>query len=317
MKYFFATLLHLELTDFSQDCLEIMPGLKLTNDSKKLDIILNRDVRDLIGAIEYNHITRSKTILFYEYEDDDIKEHFSEFEHLELLGLILHWIDDFLKNSWILKDNAIVIDNGYLIDSPEIEGAECSSQRLNYIHTLSEGGIDTVKISKKEIKKIKLIHEKVESYLHKKKSSSMKFSMAQNYSRIGRFSFFIKYARESRNLGHKILNYCSALETLFSTDNTEISHKIGERIAFFLSEKQNKLETYKLIKKAYTVRSKLTHGANISNKLINELSEISKEIDNILRLIMNEIIFDEKMILLFESNNENLNSYFNNLLFED
>jgi len=293
-----------------------MPGIKITNDSKKLDIILNRDIKDLIGAIEYNHISNSKAILFFEYEDEDIKEHFSEFKHLELLSLILHWIDDFLKNTWVLKDNAIIIDNAYLIDNPEIENAECSSLRLNYINTLSEGGIETTKISEKEIKKIKIIHEKIESYLHKKDSSSLEFSMAKNYSRIGRFSFFIQYARESKNLGHKILNYCSAFETLFSTDNTEISHKIGERTAFFLAEKYDKTETYSLIKKAYIVRSKLTHGANISNKLIDELPEISKKIDSILRVIMNKIIFDKNMILLFESNNENLNNYFNKLLFE-
>ncbi|WP_438969548.1 hypothetical protein [Nonlabens sp.] len=204
-----------------------------------------------------------------------------------------------------------------MIDEPKKENAECSSQRLNYIHSLSEGGIDKIKFSINEIKQVMEIHEKIESYLADNKSMSITFSMVKNYSRIGRFSFFVKYARESRNLGHKILNYCSALETLFSTDNTEISHKIGERIAYFLSKEFTKLDTYKIIKKAYTVRSKLTHGANIDNKLIEELPDISKEIDTILRTIMNKIITDEKLISVFESNNQLLNNYFNELLFAE
>lgn len=317
MKYFFATLLHIELLDFEDKCLEIMPGLKLTADASKLNDFLNPDIKELIGGIEYNHIINSKAILFFEYEDEDIEEHFSKFTNLELLDLILHWIDDFLKNSWILKDNAVVCDNAYLIDEPKKDNAECSSQRLNYIHTLSEGGIDKITFSINEMKQVMEVHEKIESYLADNKSMSTTFSMRKNYSRIGRFSFFIKYARESRNLGHKILNYCSALETLFSTDNTEISHKIGERIAYFLSEEFTKIDTYKIIKKAYTIRSKLTHGANIDNKLIEELYDISKEIDNILRTIMNKIIADEKLILIFESNNQLLNNYFNELLFAE
>ncbi|WP_438969549.1 hypothetical protein [Nonlabens sp.] len=97
MKYFFATLLHIELLDFEKECLEIIPGLKLTDDSSKLNGFLNPDIEALIGGIEYNHIKNSEAILFFEYEDEDIEEHFSEFTNLELLGLILYWIDDFLK----------------------------------------------------------------------------------------------------------------------------------------------------------------------------------------------------------------------------
>jgi hypothetical protein len=317
MKYFFATLLHIDLLDFEKECLEIMPGLILTNDSSKLDEFLNEDIKALIGGIEYTHITNSKAILYFEYEEEDIEKHYSDFNNLQLLNLILLWVDDFLKNSWVLKDNSVVCDNAYLIDGPEKENAECSSQRLNYTHTLSEGGIDKTTFSKTEIKKVMEMHEKIESYLADNKSMSMSFSMAKNYSRIGRFSFFVKYARESRNLGHKILNYCSALETLFSTDNTEISHKIGERIAYFLTGDYKKIDTYKAIKKAYTVRSKLTHGANIDNKSIEELPDLSKEIDDILRTIMNKIMMDEQLISIFESNNQLLSNYFNELLFAE
>jgi len=315
MKYFFTTLLHVDLFDFNGEYLEIMPGIKITDDSSKLDNFINSDIKHLLGGIEYQHLLNSKAVLFYEYEDEDIEKHFPEYTNLDLLGLFLLWINDFLKNSWILKDNAIVCDNAYLVDGTEKENAECSSQRLNYIHSLSEGGISTTKFSINEIKKVIEIHEKFESYLSEKDSLSINFSMAKKYSRIGRFSFFIKYARESKNLGHKILNYCSAFETLFSTDSTEISHKIGERTAFFLSNEHDKLKTYKLIKKAYTVRSKLTHGANIDNRLIEELPCISKEIDEILRTVMNKIISSDEIMSLFESNNEVLNNYFNELLF--
>ncbi len=315
MKYFFTTLRHIELINFEEECFDIMPGIKITNNPDKITSFLNPEIINLIGAIEYQHIIESKAILFYEYEDKDIKEHFSEFSNIKLLELILQWIDDFLKNSWILKDNSIVCDTAYLIDTSDKANAECSSLRLNYIHSLSEGGIDITSFSKEEVKEVMKINYEIDSYLSDKDSNSLKFSMLKNYSRIGRYLFFIKYARESRNLGHKILNYCSALETLLSTDNSEISHKIGERTAFFLSDKFDKITTYRTIKKAYTVRSKLTHGANIDNKLSEEIFDISKNIDEILRMLINKIKSDTKLLALFESNNQVLNEYFNELLF--
>lgn len=316
MKHFFTTLLHIELTDFDEDYLEIMPGINLTNDFNKIKKLFNEDIRLLIGGIEYQHISKSKSILYFEYSNDDIKQHFSDINNLQFLNLILLWTDDFLKSTWLIKDNCISCDTAYLIDDVKLENGECSSQRLNYLHTATTGGIYKTTFSKAEILDTIKIHEKLQDHLISKDSSSLKFSMIKDFSRIGRFMFFIKNGRESRNLGHKLLNYCSALEALFSSDNTEIAHKIGERAAFFMCEERKKIEIFSLVKKAYEIRSKLTHGASIDNKLIEKMPEISFEIDSLLRAIILKIMNNDSLIEIFESNNQILNDYFNELIFK-
>jgi hypothetical protein len=137
----------------------------------------------------------------------------------------------------------------------------------------------------------------------------------KNFSRVSRGLLFVNQAREARNLAYKISNYCSALETVFSTDSAELSHKLSERIAYFLQNDFNKLTTFKLIKKAYSVRSKLTHGDTLDHRQIKVLDEISFEIDVILRFSFNKILKDQNLLTIFDSSNNIIDSYFENLLF--
>ncbi|WHX39759.1 hypothetical protein QNH36_19220 [Mesobacillus sp. AQ2] len=63
-------------------------------------------------------------------------------------------------------------------------------------------------------------------------------------TRIGRSMAFIKIARGESVLPLKIFNYCTALECLFTNDNSEVSHQVAERAALLLgsnTEKENLL----------------------------------------------------------------------------
>jgi len=316
MKYFFASLLNLEKENLEPIDVEIFPGVRLCSDDSIKEKILTEDIVKHIGMFEYINLKNNGLFLYYEFEKEDIANFNPSSTNIQILHKLLIWTNAFLRNSWIVKDNAIVIDTAYLIDDNSItENRDLSSLQLQYKHTLADGGIRPIKLSRKELDLMIEIHDKVEMYLHSKDSLLyLKFPIVKNFSLIGRFLFFIKAARESRNLGHKILNYCSSLETLFSTDNTEISHKIGERTAFFLSDEFNKKEVYEIIKKAYAIRSKLVHGSHINNKTIKEAPEISEKLDDILRKIFNLIFFDNEKLELFDSNNSRINDYFIDLI---
>ncbi len=116
-------------------------------------------------------------------------------------------------------------------------------------------------------------------------------------------------------MAYKIANYCAAFETMFTTENMELSHKLAERSAYFVKEEFDKLTTYKQLKKAYGIRSKLTHGASIEKKLVDELPEISIKTDRILRTAFLKIINDEKLIELFDSSNDRIDAFFESLIF--
>jgi len=256
-----------------------------------------------------------KCLFAYQFTDEDIKDHFKGFPNLGILRILLLWIDDLLKNSWLLKDNCINGDTAYLLDEITSPQSVVCSLRFNYIHSTAFGFTDSItKLKLRELEDWRDLSDKMEIYLHSKDSQSTKFSMTKNYSRIGRFIFFIKYAREARNQGHKILNYCSAFETILSTDNFEIAHKIAERAAFFNQTNLEKIETFKAIKKAYNVRSKLTHGASMSQKDIDELPDLAVKLDNILRATIIKILNDDSLIEIMESKKDRITDYFNNLV---
>ncbi|MBN1181717.1 MAG: hypothetical protein JXB49_05470 [Bacteroidales bacterium] len=313
MKYFFTTLRHINLKDFDCEYLELIPGVRISCNQKLKEKILTETFRDTIGILESKYFLDSTTFLYYEYEDNE--DIFDGLSNLQILELILRWVDDILKNSWLYKDNCIVCDTAYLIGTNK-EVFEASSLRLQYIHTRSKGELDSVVFTKKEMIEFIEFHHKIESYLYEKESGSLIFMLEKNFSRIGRALLFVKQAREARNLAYKISNYCAAFETLFTTDNMELSHKLSERTAYFLSNELNKLETYQTIKKAYITRSKLIHGASIDKSKISELPLISSNTDEILRKVLRKILNDKNLTILFDSKNTRIDEYFMKLVFE-
>ena len=313
MKYFFTRLRYIKLKNIKKDYIEILPGLRITDKKKIKEQILTEQTRKIIGFIETNNILTSETILYYEYSDNE--KIWQGINHLEILENILHWIDSLLKNSWLHKDNCIVSDTAFLIDSAS-PTAQASSLRLEYKHTLATGELDTIYYCEDDLNKLTSIHHKVETYLYDKDSLSIRFMLEKNFSRIGRALLFVKQGRESRNIAYKLSHYCSALETIFTTDNMEISHKLAERTAFFLSDRLSKPNVFSIIKKAYTVRSKLTHGASLDSKQINTIFDISSETDSILRESFIKILNDKVLIDLFDSNNQKIDKYFLELIME-
>jgi hypothetical protein len=118
--------------------------------------------------------------------------------------------------------------------------------------------------------------------------------MERGYTRTGRALEFIGAARESSNLAVKIANYCSALETLFTTDAAELAHKLAERAALFLGDRGHDRRTvFANVKRAYNVRSKTVHGDTLSPKQIEELPVLSVQCDGLLRATLNSILDDE------------------------
>jgi hypothetical protein len=139
--------------------------------------------------------------------------------------------------------------------------------------------------------------------------------MAKEYSRLGRALEFVSSARTAPNLAFKIANYCSALETLFTTDETELAHKLSERVAFFLGERgYRRASVFFTVKGAYGVRSKLVHGSSIKTGEVEGLPTLSVTCDNYLRAIFNSIFESSDLRRTFDSKNEAIENYFSELI---
>jgi hypothetical protein len=139
--------------------------------------------------------------------------------------------------------------------------------------------------------------------------------MEKGYARSGRAMQFVVAARRAQDLAFKIANYCSALETLFTTESTELAHKLSERVAFFMGERgHNRREVFATIKSAYNVRSKLVHGDTLKQNQIEDLPALSTKCDITLRTILREIFRSEELKNIFDAHNDAVEDYFTRLI---
>lgn len=311
---FITTLRQLTLSEEMRGSWQFMPGLEITNDPKEIRRILLPEFRAAIGEIEYRFLCASTNLVFGEYPASDPSR--KQLGPDSFLWVILTWVQGLLKNAWLLKDHAIQCESAYLVVFQERGLANWSTNRVAGRPRFSDGqGEGTVKFSMEELERWTELNNRVEGYLHEKDSMGFPSMMDKGFSRFGRALQFVNSARHSSNITIRISQYCTALETLFTTDTAELSHKLSERVAFFLGQAGfNRVDVFKTVKAAYGVRSKTTHGDTLNQKQIEDLSRISGQSDEYLRTIMNLILSDEDTLAMFDGKNEGIEAYFEELI---
>ncbi len=150
-------------------------------------------------------------------------------------------------------------------------------------------------------------------------NNKIPFESYNNSTRIDRAMNFLFTARKEFFLPLKIAMYIPIFESLFSSGNSELSHKVSERCAVYLGgSKENKIEVYKLLKTTYDFRSALLHGSKLNmkssgkNHNLPEIQvDIAREIDDLTRKVMTKVISQDSNIFL----ENDIDTYFNNLIF--
>ncbi len=292
--------------------MEIIPGVNITNDASIKRRYLTPEFAAIAGAIETTYLEKAPNFVFGELNASLIKGRPPE----ATLFAILLWINDLFKNAWLLKDHAMECDAAYLrIDDEDISG--WYSNFLGGRPSFSNCDVwDEIEMSIAELKAWGAKNDEVENYLHESNVASSGFMMAKEYSRLGRAMHFVSSARTAPNIAFKIASYCSALETLFTTDETELAHKLSERVAFFLSERGYSRRTvFATVKAAYGIRSKLVHGSTLKAKQLDGLQSLSSKCDDYLRSILNAIFGSSALRETFDSDNQAIEDYFSKLIF--
>lgn len=303
----------LVLTERISGFIELMPRVNITNDPEVKAQWLTEECREAIGQIECAHLEREPNFVFGEFEIDEM----SELSPDAILIVVLSWIDLLLKNAWLLKDHVMQCDAAFL----RVEMAGRTAWTKNYLASLvsfSDGYAlieRDIEMSIDEVKNWAKTADLVEDYLSEADSSPSRFMMEKGYKRSGRAMQFVVAARRAQDLAFKIANYCSAFETLFTTDATELAHKLSERVAFFLGERgENRRRVFTMVKNAYNIRSKLVHGDTLKQNQIDALSALSTECDNSLRRILWEIFHSDDLKKIFDAHNDAIEEYFATLI---
>lgn len=133
------------------------------------------------------------------------------------------------------------------------------------------------------------------------------------YPRINNALDYFYLAWNVHTLEQTAIGLSIVMETLFAPhSNVEISHQVSFNVAKFFGEtKKARQGVYKMIKKYYSIRSKIVHGDNINADDYNSIPDLFKFVSSILL----KILSDKNLIILF-NDNKLRKQYLDNLLFD-
>jgi hypothetical protein len=304
---------NLKITEPITGSLELLPGVNICNDPAVAKKWLTPEFGHAVGAIEMAHLESAPNLVFGEFEGDQ----FQDLPPEGVLITVLAWINGLFESAWLIRDHAMACEAAFLRVEMTF-GTSWTSNFLAIRPSFSDGYSfkeKDIEMSAEDLKKWSQVDDLVWGYLHQTGSSAFQFMMEKGYARSGRAMQFVAAARRAQNIAFRIANYCSAFETLFTTESTELAHKLSERVAFFLGNRgQNRRTVFTTIKSAYGVRSKLVHGDTLKPNQIEGLSELSTRCDTYLHTILREIFSSEDLKKVFDSHSESIEAYFTQLV---
>lgn len=311
MKYF-----EIDLNNRSK---EVMHKFRLTKKESLFNEHFSSDMmfNSIVGSNSIKNI-KNNPFVFYVGDEERLKRTFNVENQKELLYSSINMFVPFLFCLWLVKDNSVNVDsiNLYYPDRNNIpEEDYWYSNTLSYVlYSNSSGLHETTLFSELEIDEA-LKYFNLYFY-----SNDIQYKKLDTYyvlSRRERAEHFIMLARGTSLMPLKITFYVAHLESLLTTDNTEVSHKVTERAVKIIGgDLDNKLKNFKLIKDCYSVRSNYMHGQQNSKMKKNEreqLTTLSNEIDSLIRGLYLELLKNSQ---IFEYNDSQLEEWFKKLVLE-
>lgn len=279
----------------SDTIIELSNGAFLSNNRMLLnELFLHQAFVEGIGTNNADVLFNSPFALYnYEIVND---------EQIDLRNILeSSWgpLQLFQTASWFVKDNSINFDVLFGFDPQQ---NLVISNRRNVWFSNSRGRYEDLAFDAKEFLEIKNWQSKIEKFLvpsnaeqpdiiedygkHQYRYGPLDRSYA-SMNRVSRALRFIIVGRSESFLPMKISANVGALESLFSTGHTEITHQIAERVAKFIGgELKKRITSYNIIKDVYSVRSSYVHGSGIGTKTLTKLEELSPKLDTLLREVM-------------------------------
>lgn len=289
--------------------------------SDSMAFLKNLNNKFCIVNLGLNHYPRINAPYFYDSFSNTIKKN----ERIEVSENYSQYFQLLISNLWFIKDCSC---NTRELIEVFIDEKKITTRSRTSVFSNSKGEYLDEEFTLEELKKVEKLTDKIIEIKAKLDDGIIKTKISKSTgnilvgnsnlllykkrNRIERCIDFLTIARTTSFLPLKISFYIGTLETLFTTDNGEVTHKVSERLSFYLQNEFDKLETYKFIKQCYNIRSKFMHG-QIFSENTEILSQYSEKIDNILRVLLNKIIVTDFEI--FMKKDEDLIKYFNELIF--
>lgn len=317
MKYFFITILHgLELEHKKNKGIKLHNNARVSNGKEILKEVFDNDLsKSTLGSHSIDEFDGT-TYCYLRGEDENIKtfEDANNFSNENQFGF-LRYAQHLTYNLWLKKDHSIYVRDGFLfVYNDEISDGWTYKASVSAVISRANGEVKGNTIfSDDDIKDASDASLFImNSYKDTEDKGKMPTSniLYKDYSssRFTRAYYFVLNARGTSIAPMKIVFYCNALEALFTTDNSEVVHKISERAALLMGQNsKERKEIFKDIKHAYNIRSKIVHGESVKSK---DVGGVCEQLDIYLRVIFNE--YEDT----FDKSDNELNEFYKNLLFD-
>ncbi len=300
---------------------QIKEGMFLINDPEKIKALISANLRQMIGEIEYGCLLRTGHAIHFTTSDPTLEFHPPLME--QFVGRWLQLVRCFLQGLWVVKDHSVHFETGFAEYRHLLNGRCVSSNFLPVLTYKADASqsdtrfsIDDLKAARVYVKKLGSLSP-VESLTYRSLVEVPETRFGKDSKRLFRFADFLSSAHANGDLAIRVSLCMTSLEVLFSTNPMELSHRLSERVAYFVGDSgQERKEIFLTMKRAYAVRSKIVHGDRLDKKLGTELRTISVEIDVLLRRVYSKILENDDLIALFDRSSEQLDDYFLNLILE-
>ena len=280
------------------------PQFYLTNDRTRIAKLIDPGITVGMGLHFTDDTLRSEAVFYLE---DDVSQ--ADYDR-GLFGVdeFVHYCMEFLLSVWTVKDHAIDLLPAILKISPPGKNPTHQVHSFGQLNFNASGKSDPIEFSLEEIRiACKYNQDWVQKLTRQSgpKTISAAPSQAQtNFqsgsSRLFRFLCLLDRARTIPDLGVKIGLLCGGMESIFSSGSSEITHRVGERVAFFLeADGEKRKQVYDRVTEAYGIRSAVLHGDQIGKEKLPKLSDVCVQTEEILRQSFRKIILDPDKFRLF------------------
>ncbi len=195
----------------------------ITNNRALIRTLVDHVVVPVMGSLEWTTISEADTVIYSTDEIDPAQP------PMEFLTHRLFQTPIFLHALWLVLDNAVDNDLGFLIYN--LKGMPTVSSNF-FARDISraDGSKGVLEITRDQLRTARELLRKCDFATP---DSEYITRLEKTSTRFGRAFYHIQSARHSKDLGMKLVDYCTAAEALFLSSSGELMHQLSERIACF------------------------------------------------------------------------------------
>lgn len=259
-----------------------------------------------MGQIEARTLLESEAYVYGKYEREvDPTDGES---HLIILDKHLYELTWFLGWLWFVKDNAVNAELAFLEVLDPFKPSRVSSNASQHYASTSTGEIRmAVEFTREELTDVRrsfrnMVIPPREEAVRTREHEEQPYGKA--FDAHSRALFFLNVARGAYFLPVKVALYCTCLEALFLRDVHELSYRLPERVACFLTKMpKEQYEVFQVLRKAYSIRSMALHGAAVKPSY-ETVKASSCATDAVVRRVFHKIHSNKELIALFRSSRD-------------